>query len=128
MIEKSLYDIKIDQHRFQIPLGPVEGSITAVIPTCGKSKLLDQCLDSLDSLDDETKVILVANGDHKQEIAQKYEGRRNVDVLVMQGSFNWSMANNLGAEATATATAPHPLTVGIGPYNHATRRVIRAIF
>ena len=52
MIEKSLYDIKIDQHRFQIPLGPVEGSITAVIPTCGKSKLLDQCLDSLD---DETK-------------------------------------------------------------------------
>ncbi len=62
VIEKSLYDIKIDQHRFQIPLGPVEGSITAVIPTCGKSKLLDQCLDSLD---DETKVILVANGDHK---------------------------------------------------------------
>lgn len=97
--EKALYDLKIDQHRFQIPLGPVEGSITAIIPTCGKSKLLDQCMDSLD---DETKVILVANGDHKKEIAQKYEGRRNVEVLVMQGSFNWSVANNLGARKAST--------------------------
>ncbi len=99
MIEKSLYDIKIDQHRFQIPLGPVEGSITAVIPTCGKSKLLDQCLDSLD---DETKVILVANGDNKKEIARKYAGRKNTDVLVLEGSFNWSTANNLGARAADT--------------------------
>ncbi len=97
--EKSLYDLKMDQHRFQIPLGPVKGTITAIIPTCGKSKLLDMCLDSLD---DETKVILVANGDRKKEIAQKYEGRRNVEVLVMQGSFNWSVANNLGARKAST--------------------------
>ena len=101
MIEKSLYDIKIDQHRFQILLGPVEGSITAVIPTCGKSKLLDQCLDSLD---DETKVILVANKAYfwDEGSSKKHKGYFagvHVDGRPMcwrDGRTSWTAYNQFG--------------------------------
>ncbi len=93
--EKSLYDLKIDQFRHRVGIGVVYGSITAIIPTCGANyDLLDKCLKSLS---DDVRVILVANGKKKVQIAERYARWDGVDVLVMQGSFNWSVANNLGA-------------------------------
>jgi len=95
---KTILDLKTDQFTQGIErpgeLFSHEGTISAVIPTCGKNPaLLDKCLASLHP---DTEVILVVNGKNKDALKAQYEGRCN--VLVLQGSFNWSVANNLGAK------------------------------
>jgi len=95
---KTIPDLKMDQFTQGIErpgeLFSHEGTISAVIPTCGKNPaLLDKCLASLHP---DTEVILVVNGKNKDALKAQYEGRCN--VLVLQGSFNWSVANNLGVK------------------------------
>ena len=100
-VGRALDDLRKDQWRFPVKdTSHAPRTITAVIPTAGRNmELLEKCIASLD---EETQVVLVANGDRKQEVKAAYEGRPNTHVTVMEGTFNWSVANNIGAKRATT--------------------------